>query len=435
MISAKLDFSGIDYVVNWEGVTMGKNKEKKGKKSMRECDAIHIVPEKKIKKLQTDTMKTLQTDPMKKLQTDPMTKASNAPIAHVPPAKSLYTSMTKASNAPIAHAPPAESVYPSTSAPPSKDNIKVEVGKDEKGVDGGYAGFIFMCNSKTKPECYQYGVFGLPAGNKGVVEKIKPGAKLFLFDFQLKLLYGIYEASTDGRLNLEPAAFGGNFPAQVRFRIHKDCLPLPESSFRNAIKCNYQGSKFKPELNSQQVRNLSSLYRPFNPAPAEHVPCVAPQYSSYMNSQTSPPVGFSTNEDQYVSPKPWLSMNNYLRPSAGLLAHKDPYVAHVASQPWLTSPIEPRELSSQHGLYGASTTIDNIHLAARHEYMQAPYDPYHLRESRRPYVFDDPADYPGSFLRTMLHEDAYQVLYPSLGTSQGRGRDGDDSTRGRPQKS
>ncbi|KAK1367516.1 DCD domain-containing protein [Heracleum sosnowskyi] len=119
-----------------------------------------------------------------------------------------------------------------------------------------------MCNNKTKPECYRYGVFGLSAGNKGVVEKIKPGAKLFLFDFQLKLLYGIYEAYTVGQLNLEPTAFGGNFPAQVRFRIHKYCLPLPESSFRNAIKDNYQGSKFKPELNSQQVRNLSSLYRP-----------------------------------------------------------------------------------------------------------------------------------------------------------------------------
>ncbi|GMJ13995.1 hypothetical protein HRI_005068700 [Hibiscus trionum] len=136
------------------------------------------------------------------------------------------------------------------------------------------SGFIFMCNGRTKPQCYMYRVFGLPAGQLDVVEKIKPGMKLFLFDFELKLLYGIYEATSVGTLHLEQTAFNGRFPAQVKFKIYMDCLPLHEGSFRHAIEHNYQkGSKFKQELNKQQVGCLLSLFQPLTvPAPGSLQP-------------------------------------------------------------------------------------------------------------------------------------------------------------------
>lgn len=77
-------------------------------------------------------------------------------------------------------------------------------------------GMIFMCSSKTKKDCYHYKVLGLPASKKDAVCKVYKGMRLFLFDFDLRLMYGIYKAAGPGGYNIEPKAFNSAFPSQVR---------------------------------------------------------------------------------------------------------------------------------------------------------------------------------------------------------------------------
>ncbi|KAL9235311.1 hypothetical protein vseg_010077 [Gypsophila vaccaria] len=144
----------------------------------------------------------------------------------------------------------------------AKDVDKPGSSKNGKSKKVDSMGMIFMCSSETKKDCYRYKVFGLPAGKKDIVSKIYKGMRLFLFDVDLKMLYGIYKAAGPGSSNIEPRAFKSKFPSQVRFSVLEDCLPIAEEKFKKIIKENYYTkNKFDCQLNNEQVKNLCQLFR------------------------------------------------------------------------------------------------------------------------------------------------------------------------------
>ncbi|XP_023639381.1 uncharacterized protein LOC111830903 [Capsella rubella] len=134
------------------------------------------------------------------------------------------------------------------------------------GASGEFPEFgaIFMSNDFTRKECLRRELFGLPMRQAGFVKHVKAGMILFLFEFESRELHGVFQASSDGDINIEPNAFhssGKQFPAQVKFTEKWRCRPLPESEFRHAILENYfTATKFNFGLSKAQVQRLLKLF-------------------------------------------------------------------------------------------------------------------------------------------------------------------------------
>uniref|UniRef100_A0ACD5XXJ3 Uncharacterized protein n=1 Tax=Avena sativa TaxID=4498 RepID=A0ACD5XXJ3_AVESA len=129
-------------------------------------------------------------------------------------------------------------------------------------IPGVYGGAIILCNRVTKLESFKLNLFGLPDYATSFIRKIRAGMLLFVFEREERKLCGVFEATSDGALNILPNAFRSSRkprPAQVRFRRVWFCKPLTEAEFSDEIKGLQPQMSFFG-ISYQQVLNLVHLF-------------------------------------------------------------------------------------------------------------------------------------------------------------------------------
>lgn len=80
----------------------------------------------------------------------------------------------------------------------------------------GRPGHIFACTDKTERECLDRMLFATGRLYGESVLAIKKGDPLFLLNLDTDTIHGGFEAKSDGKKDIEPEAWGGRYPYQVK---------------------------------------------------------------------------------------------------------------------------------------------------------------------------------------------------------------------------
>ncbi|XP_050379424.1 uncharacterized protein LOC126796723, partial [Argentina anserina] len=130
------------------------------------------------------------------------------------------------------------------------------------------AAVMFGCTHRTINECLSKLLFGLPAGHFVYVRNVAPGLPVFLFNYSDRKLYGIFEATTHGQMNIDPYGWTADRSERTIFLyfwvcVRQQCRPLLENQYKPILDKNYfQAHHFWFELDHDQTQKLLSLLAP-----------------------------------------------------------------------------------------------------------------------------------------------------------------------------
>lgn len=87
-------------------------------------------------------------------------------------------------------------------------------------------GFIFACTKSSQDECLNRMLFGTSRQYGAVAIRVKRGNFLFLLNLDTDLLHGVFRATSDGKLNIEPDAWNGNYQYQMKVEALGEIIPI-----------------------------------------------------------------------------------------------------------------------------------------------------------------------------------------------------------------
>lgn len=119
-------------------------------------------------------------------------------------------------------------------------------------------GFIFACTYRSLKECFERKLIGTTRVYGPIVIRIRAGDLLFLNDLNSDVLYGVLKAVSDGGFNLQPEAWNGRYPYQVRFKILGDVIKIGNA--RNILR--KFGIKRSTPLYGKKLLNFLDLFLP-----------------------------------------------------------------------------------------------------------------------------------------------------------------------------
>ncbi len=121
-------------------------------------------------------------------------------------------------------------------------------------------GQVFACTNKSENECFSRLLFGTNRLYAPAAMKVRKGSFLFLLNLDSDMLYGVFRATSDAEMNIQPEAWDGKYPYQVKAEPLGKIIPT-----KNAKKLlKTLGIERSSPMNRKVTIKLLELYRPKN---------------------------------------------------------------------------------------------------------------------------------------------------------------------------